>query len=137
MYKSFKDVTNLWLTGGGEVEFSPILNVRKINRRTNKNFKTIKKTYTATLENKDRLSPSNENINILFDTLISHLTEQIPDHDLIGLSLNSPSLDYPVSIPLKRKSNLSARDILDHIESILNSNQDLRIDNRLKNYYYL
>ena len=132
MYKSFKDVTNLWLTGGGEVEFSPILNVRKINRRTNKNFKTIKKTYTATLENKDRLAPSNENINILFDTLISHLTEQIPDNDL-----TSPSLDYPVSIPLKRKGNLSASDILDHIESILNSNEDLRIDNRLKNYYYL
>ena len=106
--------------------------MRKINRRTNKNFKTIKKTYTATLENKDRLAPSNENINILFDTLISHLTEQIPDNDL-----TSPSLDYPVSIPYKRKGNLSASDILDHIESILNSNEDLRIDNRLKNYYYL
>ena len=105
----------------------------KINRRTNQKFSTQYQFYTATLENKDRLAPSTENINILFNNLISHqLIEKISDNDL-----TSPSLDYPVSIPLKRKGNLSASDILDHIESILNSNEDLRIDNRLKNYYYL
>ena len=106
--------------------------MRKINRRTIQKFNTKYQFYTITLENKDRLVPSTENINILFDTLISHLTEKISDNDL-----TSPSLDYPVSIPYKRKGNLSASDILDHIESILNSNEDLRIDNRLKNYYYL
>ena len=107
--------------------------MRKINRRTNQKFNTNYQFYTATLENKDRLVPSTENINILFNNLISHqLIEKISDNDL-----TNPSLDYPVSIPLKRKGNLSASDILDHIESILNSNEDLRIDNRLKNYYYL
>ena len=44
--------------------------------------------------------------------------------------ITSPSLDYPAPIPLKRKKNLSARDI----ESILNSNEDFRIDSRLKIY---
>ena len=111
--------------------------MRKINRRTNQKFNTNYQFYTATLENKDRLVPSTENINILFNNLISQLIEKISDNDLTGLTLTSPSLDYPVSIPYKRKGNLSASDILDHIESILNSNEDLRIDNRLKNYYYL
>ena len=121
------------LIGHGEKsDFDPVFKITPKQEKHNNKFRIIQKTYTATLENKDRLVPSTENINILFNNLLSHLTEKVPDNDLIGLTLTSPSLDYPVSIPLKRKSNLSARDVLDHIESILNSNQDFRIDNRLK-----
>ena len=117
---------------GEKSNFEPVFKISQTTIKQNAKFKTIKKTYTATLENKGRLVPSTKNIHILFNNLLSHLTEKVPDNDLIGLTLTSPSLDYPVSIPYKRRGNLSASDILDKIESILNSNEDFRIDNRLK-----
>ena len=122
------------LTGGGEVEeeFSPIFDVREISKRTNKKFNTNYQFYEAKLKNKNSFTPSPDNVATLITSLLEDITPDIADRDSIGLSLQSPSLDYPVSLPQTRKEDLTPAKIFQHIESVLNSNDDFRIDQELK-----
>ena len=122
------------LSGGGEVEeeFSPIFDVREISKRTNKKFNTNYQFYEARLQNKNSFTPSPDNVATLLTSLLEDITPDIDDRDSIGLSLQSPSLDYPVSLPQTRKEDLTPAKIFQHIESVLNSNDDFRIDQELK-----
>ena len=66
---------------GEKSDFEPVFKITPKQENYNTKYRVIQKTYTATLENKDRSVPSTENINILFNNLISHLTEKIPNND--------------------------------------------------------
>ena len=106
--------------------------MRKINLRTNQKFSTQYQFYKARLLNKNAFTPSPDNVATLLTSLLENITPDIEDRDSIGLSLQSPSLDYPVSLPQTRKEDLTPAKIFQHIESVLNSNDDFRIDQELK-----
>ena len=67
----------------------------------------------------------------LLSSLLENITPDIRDQDSIGLSLQSPSLDYPVSLAQTRKEDLTPVKIFEQIESVLNSNEDFCIDPEL------
>ena len=120
------------LTGAGEVvNFEPKFNVRKINKRTNKKFDTNYQVFSARLKNKNAFQPTPDNVTTLISSLLENITTEIMAQDSIGISIQSPSLDYPVNIPQKRKQDLLPANIFDNIESVLNSNEDFRIDEDL------
>ena len=54
-----------------------------------------------------------------------------PSH-YMGLSIQSPSLDYPISLPYTRLRDFKTADLFSIIENTLNSNEDFAIDGRLK-----
>ena len=99
---------------------------RKISKyRVNKHF------YKVSITNSERYEPTAENLNILFTDLVDTITAGVPKNHSVGLTLTTPSLDYPIVLPYIRLENFSGSDILAKIERSLNSNEDFRIDNRL------
>ena len=70
-------------------------------------------------------------MNILLSSLLDEIAGKIEPKDSMGISLKSPSLDYPVNIPHRRRENLAPATIFNHIEGVLNSNEDFRIDEQL------
>ena len=68
----------------------------------------------------------------LFTTLINDLTSGIDPSHYMGLSIQSPSLDYAITMPYCRLRDFKTANFLDIIQNALNSNEDFAIDGRLK-----
>ena len=97
-----------------------------------KKYATTRYTYTVQCTNQKEIEPTAENIETLFTSLVDDLTANIDRNHYMGLSIQSPSLDYPISLPYTRLRDFQTADLFKAIENTLNSNQDFAIDSRLK-----
>lgn len=55
-------------------------------------------------------------IPILFDSILFALTRHIPEDDLLQLTVECPTSDYPVHVPFTRKKNFHTEMFLSEIE---------------------
>ena len=53
-------------------------------------------------------------------------------NNVAGVTLSSPQLNYPITLPYTKKQDLRTITIFDALESTLNSNEDFKIDQNLK-----
>ena len=97
-----------------------------------KKYGTTRHTYTVQCTNQRDVEPTAENIENLFSSLMTELTAEVEPSHYMGLSIQSPSLDYPITLPYTRLRDFKTADLFKAIENTLNSNQDFAIDGRLK-----
>ena len=97
-----------------------------------KKYATTRHTYTVQCTNKVQIEPTAENVEQLFTSLITELTAGVEPSHYMGLSIQTPSLDYPITLPYTRLRDFQAADLFRVIENTLNSNEDFAIDGRLK-----
>ena len=97
-----------------------------------KKYATTRHTYTVQCTNKQEIDPTAENVEQLFTSLIKELTAGVEPSHYMGLSIQSPSLDYPITLPYTRLRDFKTADLFSVIERTLNSNEDFAIDGRLK-----
>ena len=67
----------------------------------------------------------------MFAAIIEDLTKGAKSTDLVRLTVQSPSLDYPIVIPFVRTPELTVDRFMAEIESVLQSNEDFMIDESL------
>ena len=114
-----------------DTKFVPSWQIDDHHQRRIAKYRVNKHFYKVSITNRDRFEPTSENLNTLFTDLVSTITAGVPKNHSVGLTLTTPSLDYPIVLPYVRLENFSGSDILTQIERSLNSNEDFCIDNRL------
>jgi hypothetical protein len=68
----------------------------------------------------------------LFQSIISNINEFMHPTDLIRLSVQCPELDFPITIPFMKVSQLSAETLLQEIERVLPSYEQFILDDSLE-----
>ena len=95
-------------------------------------YATTRHTYTVQCTHEDEVTPTLENVDGLFTSLIKELTANVDPSHYIGLSIQSPSLDYPITLPYTRLQSFKTENLFHAIQRTLNSNEDFAIDGRLR-----
>ena len=122
----------LFLGSGKQDVFVPRWEQIQHSTRRIRKYATTRHTYTVQCQNHEAVEPTADNVEKLFTSLVEGLTADLDPSHYIGLSMQSPSLDYPITMPYTRLRDFKAANLLDVIQRTLNSNEDFAIDGRLK-----
>ncbi|XP_052090772.1 zinc finger protein 160-like [Mytilus californianus] len=71
-------------------------------------------------------------LRLLFASIIRNITEFMQSTDLIRLSVQCPELDFPITIPFMKVSQLSVETLLHEIERVLQSYEQFVLDDTLE-----
>lgn len=71
-------------------------------------------------------------LGLMFQSLIKDLTEFMKSEDLIRMSIQCPELDFPITIPFMKVSQLSTETLLKEIERVLQSYEQFVLDSSLE-----
>jgi len=73
-----------------------------------------------------------KSLRILFNSIIKNITEYMNSSDLVRMSVQCPELDFPISLPFMRLSQLNAERFLSEIERVLQSYEQFVLDEGLE-----
>ena len=75
-----------------------------------------------------KLSTMHNQLQSMFDDVISEATANLGGTDLCRVVVHHPSLTNSMYYPLKKVDNVTGQDVLEHFENILNSHQSLEMN---------
>lgn len=86
-------------------------------------FNTTCTRYQITFKNRAIRGIPNilKSLRILFNSIIKNITDYMDSSDLVRMSVQCPELDFPLSLPFMRLSQLNAKRLLSEIERVLQS----------------
>ena len=105
--------------------------ISKLKEQHMKKFSTTASTYKVNFKDLDVAEDVLTTLKRLFTAIFSDLTRGTKSEDLVRLTVQSPSLDYPIIIPFLRITELTADRFMSEIERVLQSNEDFTIDESL------
>ena len=96
-------------------------------------FKTKSTHYRITFKSLDitNLPDILKTLKQLFQSILDDITEFIDPLDLVRIALQSPELDYPISLPFTQLRYLTPERILSEIERVLQSFEEFILDDSL------
>ena len=71
------------------------------------------------------LSSMHEQLEDMFDDVIDQASANLNDNDLMRLIVHHPDLTNNIHIPLRKVENLSGHDVLEYVENVMSSHQNL------------
>ena len=97
-------------------------------------FNTTSTRYQVTFKDLEVRGIPNilKSLRILFNSIIKNITEFMDSSDLVRMSVQCPELDFPVSVPFMRLSQLNAERFLSEIERVLQSYEQFVLDEGLE-----
>ncbi|XP_045209333.2 zinc finger protein 577-like [Mercenaria mercenaria] len=109
-------------------------NLRKVNARIIKKFRTKSSTYKASFKNLEvvELQDILTTLQALFSSILNEVTKGSKSNDLVRIVVQSPTLDYPIVIPFGPVTVLTADRFLQEVERVLQSNEDFLINESLE-----
>jgi len=86
-------------------------------------FHTTSTKYKVTFQDLDIRGIPNilKSLRLLFQSVIRNITEFMEPSDLVRMSVQCPELDFPISLPFMKLSQLNAERFLSEIERVLQS----------------
>ena len=105
--------------------------IKRIKEQTIEKFKTNASTYKVTFQDIEVTEDVVLTLRRLFSALFGELTRGAKSEDLVRVTVQSPSLDYPISIPFLKVNELTADRFMSELERVLQSNEDFLIDSGL------
>ena len=73
-----------------------------------------------------------KSLRVLFNSIIKDITKFMEPDDLVRLSVQCPELDFPISLPFMKLSQLNAERFLTEIERVLQSYEQFVMDETLE-----
>ena len=119
--------------GDGEANVNEMFySFREVRQKTFKNgvidrHYRVKFNPEQSLEGR-KLSTMHNQLQNMFDDVISQATAHLRGSDLCRVVVHHPSLTNSVYYPLKKVDKASGQDILQHFENVLNSHQSLEMN---------
>ncbi|CAC5412806.1 unnamed protein product [Mytilus coruscus] len=97
-------------------------------------FNTTSTRYKVAVRELDVRVISNilRSLRILFNSIIKDVTEFMEPADLVRLSVQCPELDFPISLPFMKLSQLYAERFLTEIKRVLQSYEQFVMDETLE-----
>ena len=71
------------------------------------------------------LSTLHNQLEDMFDDVIGKARENLNGKDFARVVIHHPKLDNNIYVPLREIDNLSGHDVLEHFQNVMNSHQDL------------
>ena len=105
--------------------------LQKVKEQRIEKFKTTASTYKLTFKDIEISDNIMSTLKKLFSALFSDLTRKSKPIDLVRITVQSPSLDYPIAIPFLKVTELTADRFMSEVERVLQSNEDFIIDSGL------
>ena len=105
--------------------------LQKVKEQRIEKFKTTASTYKVTFKDIEISDNILSTLKKLFSALFSDLTRKSKPIDLVRITVQSPSLDYPIAIPFLKVTELTADRFMSEVERVLQSNEDFIIDSGL------
>ncbi|KAJ8304505.1 hypothetical protein KUTeg_018088 [Tegillarca granosa] len=94
--------------------------------------KVVERNYSVLLDEswKDlRVEDGSASMIDLFNNVIQKVSEKYTSGDMLKLTISHPDLQSPITIPPKPLENVHGEEIIEKIEKVVTSNQNLTIDN--------
>lgn len=97
-------------------------------------FSTTSTRYRVTFQDLEIRGISNilKNLKLLFSSIIKNITEFMEPSDLVRMSVQFPELDFPISLPFMKLSQLNAERFLTETERVLQSYEQFVLDEGLE-----
>ena len=106
-------------------------NIETVKKHHSKKFRMTATDHTVrfnnVLHNVDLLQ-SHERTHAIFHHLIEDVTSDINPNDQVRFILRSDQLQTPISIPFLPVEKLTTEKVLSHIEKVIQSNEDFRLN---------
>ena len=103
----------------------------RIKEQKIEKFKTTASSYKDSFKDIEVSEDVFGTLRRLFYGLFDDLTQGSKSEDLVRLTVQSPSLDYPIVIPFLKIPNLTSDRFMSEIERVIQSNEDFVIDSGL------
>lgn len=96
-------------------------------------FSTTSTRYRVTFQDLEIRGISNilKSLKLLFSSIIKNITEFMEPSDLVRMSVQCPELDFPISLPFMKLSQLNDERFLTEIERVLQSYEQFVLDEGL------
>ncbi|KAJ8030237.1 hypothetical protein HOLleu_26586 [Holothuria leucospilota] len=109
---------------------SQFFKIDKVTEKFVKKFNATSSDHFVKFNNLDKLSANTFPIVLgkIIEKLIETLTDGMSGHDMVRKVISSELLDTPISLPFVRRRDLSVERIMAHIEKILQSHQEIILD---------
>ena len=104
---------------------------KKSKNRESLSSRTTASTFKVTFKDIEISDKILSTLKKLFSALFSDLTRKSKPIDLVPITVQSPSLDYPIVIPFMKVTELTADRFMAEVECLLQSNDDFVIDSGL------
>ena len=110
-------------------EMDKLMKIELHREKHNTKYKATEKDFKITFQDMDAVSFSEtlELVSRLIERVLARLLKDVEPHHKVRLVLRSPELDAAIQIPFTRKKDLHAREVIDYIVRVLNSNQSFHI----------
>ena len=97
-------------------------------------FNTTSTKYKVTFHDLEIRGITNilKGLRLLFNSIIKNITEFIESTYLVHISVQCPELDFPISLPFMKLSQLNAERFLSGIERVLQSYEQFVLDETLE-----
>ncbi len=105
--------------------------LQKVKEQRMEKFKTVASTYKVSFKDIEVTEDILTTLKKLFQAIFKDLTTGSKSEDLVRMTVQSPSIDYPIVIPFMKVTELSADRFMAEIERVLQSNEDFVIDESL------
>jgi hypothetical protein len=120
-------------SGSWEEEPSQGYTFRKVKERTFKKSKAIDhhydiKIHSDIVRKKKKVHDVQDELAHLSDDTLQQATENLKQSDLERVIIHSDSLITPIVVPLRKIEEMSSGVILDHINHVLTSHEDINVD---------
>ena len=108
--------------------------LQKVSQTSIPKFNTIKQTYKVNIDNVEVRNIQNilETLKIIFQSLMRDIARFASENDLVRFSIQSPEIDYPISIPFQRLKDVSTESFLSEIERVLQSFEEFILNNQFE-----
>ena len=103
----------------------------KVKSQRIEKFKTTANSYKITFKNIEITENILTTLRQIFTAIFQDVTEGAKSKDLVRVTVQSPTLDYPIVIPFLKLPELTADRFLSEIERVIQSNEDFAIDSGL------
>ena len=100
--------------------------------KENAKFRSRAATFKVQLENTEHYTPSVENLGKLFTKLMEEIVPDAALTDMVGVTFEAPTLDFPIIVPYIRYGKFTSKRLFSVMENALNSNETFGLDRRLK-----
>ncbi|XP_069108951.1 uncharacterized protein [Argopecten irradians] len=118
---------------------------QKVKQRTFKNSVVdthyeVKFNVDKTIENK-KLSTLYGEIEGMFDDVIGEASQTLQESDLGRIIIHHDNLSNPIYVPLRPLRDLTGEYVMEHLQNVLNSHQDMPMDQSFRldcpSWYYI
>ena len=106
--------------------------LREVASRNVRKFNTTATDYLLTLNPQSEELPLLDQLGNIFDSLVAEITSGLADIDLVRFVLQSRSLQYPSSLPFMPRHELNAERILDEVQRVLQSNEQVNLQDGMQ-----